>query len=190
MKRILATVIGLSCLFSISALAQKSGQNATITFGIVEAAQSVTLQSEGAGKGAVVGGALGYASGSGKSKSKKRRNAIIGGTAGAALSSTGKSEGKQYTVKVSDGSAIVVVSDQTQIQVGDCVSVEQSGDRANIRRQDSTACDPDYAKAVTQLEDEFVEEANECDAAKQAILDATTKDELDLASAKAEILCN
>ena len=56
--------------------AQKSGMSATVTLGVVQQVERVTLQSTGGGKGAVVGGALGYASGSGKSKSKKRRNAI------------------------------------------------------------------------------------------------------------------
>jgi len=170
------------------ALAQRSGQNATITIGVVQQAQPITLQSTGGGKGAVVGGALGYASGS--SKSKSRRNALIGGAAGAAVSSSGKSEGMQYTVKVGDGSAIVVVSDQTEIQLGDCVTVEQVGDAANIRRQDPAACEVTSEQAVADIQDELIEDAEECAAIKQQIVDAKTQEEIELATTKAKILCN
>jgi len=187
MKRQAILLLTVCSAIALPAQAQRSGQNATITFGIVQQAESVTLQSTGAGKGAVVGGALGYASGG--SRSKSRRNALIGGAAGAALSSSGTSEGMQYAVKVGDA-IIVVVSDQTQIQIGDCVTIEQVGDAANIRRQDPVACEPKSEQAVAEIQDELIEEANECAAIKQQILDATTQEEIELASTKAKILCN
>jgi outer membrane lipoprotein SlyB len=190
MTRRLLFLASLCLVVSMPVAAQKSGMSATITLGVVQQVERITLQSTGGGKGAVVGGALGYASGSGKSKSKKRRNAIIGGAAGAALSSSGKSEGRQYTVKVNDGNLIVVVSDQTEIQIGDCVSVEQSGDMANIRRQDSLACQPEIMAALDDVEEELIEDANECAAVKQEIVNAKTQEEIELATAKARILCN
>jgi len=179
--------VALCVIISQPAVAQKSGQSATVTLGVVQSAERVTLQSTGGGKGAAVGGTLGYASGS--SKSKSRRNALIGGTAGAALSSSGKSEGMQYAVKVGDGSIIVVVSDQTQIQIGDCVTVEQSGDRANIRRQDPLACEDNRVAAMPDVQAEMIDDADKCAAAKQELLDAKTTEELELATAKAHILC-
>jgi len=188
MKRAAIAIVVSTCLVAGLAHAQRQGQSVSIQVGVVQSAERVTLQSEGGGKGAVVGGTLGYASGS--SKSKSRRNALIGGVAGAALSSSGQSQGMQYAVKMNDGSAVVVVSDQTEIQVGDCVTIEQSGDRTNIRRQDPAACDPDYAKVVEELEDELEEEASACDVAKQEILNASNAEEIELATAKAKILCN
>jgi len=110
--------------------------------------------------------------------------------AGAAVASSGRSEGMQYTVQVADGSAIVVVSDQTQIQVGDCVTVGQSGNMANIRRQDPAACQSSSKEVIAEIEDELIEDAEECAAAKQELLAAKTTEELELASAKARILCN
>jgi len=190
MNRLITASLLLAAIVSAPAMAQKKGANVTIQVGVVQSAERVVLDSEGGGKGVLVGGALGYASGSGQSKSKKRRNALIGGAAGGALSSSGRSEGMQYAVKMNDDSIVVVVSDQTEVQVGDCVTVEQSGDRANIRRQDSAACDPDYAAAIEELEDEFEEDAAECAAAKQGILDAKNAEEIELATAKAKILCN
>ena len=190
MKSLNLFILTAMALFSFAASAQRSGQSATVNLGIVQQAEQVTLQSTGAGKGAAVGGTLGYASGSGKSKSKKRRNAIIGGAAGAALASSGTAPGLQYTVRTGDGSVIVVVSDQTEIQIGDCVTVEQVGDKANIRRQDPDACRPSSAPVIEEIEDELLEDANECAAAKQELLAATTQEELELATAKANILCN
>jgi outer membrane lipoprotein SlyB len=188
MKQLTFLLLIVCSAITLPALAQRSGQSATVTLGIVQQAEPVTLQSTGAGKGAVVGGALGYATGS--SKSKSRRNALIGGAAGAAVSSSGQSQGIQYAVKVSDESIIVVVSDQTQIQIGDCVTVEQVGDAANIRRQDPSACDASSREIIEEIEDELIEDASECAAAKQGILNAKTQEELELATAKAKILCN
>lgn len=179
--------IAIALSISFTAAAQKAGQSATVTLGVVQSAERVTLQSTGGGKGAVVGGTLGYASGS--SKSKSRRNALIGGAAGAALSSSGKSEGMQYAVRVGDGSVIVVVSDQTQIQIGDCVTVEQSGDLANIRRQDPLACEQPAVASSPDIQAEFVDDADKCAAAKRELLDAQTQEALELATAKANILC-
>jgi len=173
---------------SVPALAQVSGQNATVRVGIVQQAQPVTLKSTGAGKGLVVGGALGAASGN--SSKKRWRNGIIGGAAGAALASSGQSAGMQYTVKVADGSSIVIVSDQTEIQLGDCVTVEQAGNSANIRRQDPVACQADSAEVVAEIQAELVEDANECAVVKQQIVDAKTQEEIEVAVAKARILCN
>ena len=164
------------------ALAQASGQSTTVNIGIVERAERVTLKSSGSGKGAVVGGVVGYNVGSGKSKSRKRRNAIIGGAIGSGIASSGSSPGMQYTVKVGDGSAIVVVSDQLELKVGDCVSVEQVRDTANIRRQDPAACNPAVKEALHDLQDELIEDANECAAVKQELLNAKTIEEVELAT--------
>ena len=121
--------------------AQKAGQSVKISTGIVENVERVTLQSE-AGTGALVGGALGLLSGSGKSTSKKARNTIIGAGAGGALASAtqGSRNGVAYTVLTTDGNAIRVITDQTEIIKGDCVVVEETGSTTNVRRVTSTAC--------------------------------------------------
>ncbi|MBT8443537.1 MAG: hypothetical protein KJO13_02255 [Gammaproteobacteria bacterium] len=134
MKHWICLSIALGLLVGFPAAAQKAGQNATVTLGVVQSAERVTLQSTGGGKGAVV-------------------------------------------------------SDQTQIQIGDCVTVEQSGDLANIRRQDPLACERPEVAASTDVQAEFVDDADKCAAARREILDATTKDDLELATAKANILC-
>ena len=62
--------------------------------------------------------------------------------------------------------AIVVISDQTEIHVDDCVAVEQAGQNANVRRVADTYCDPASAEVVSNIQDEAMEEAQECAAAK------------------------
>lgn len=175
-----------------SALAQSSGQSARVTMGVVEKADSVTLQNTGEGgtAGTVAGAAIGYNLGSGKSSSKKRRHAIIGGAVGGAVGRSGTTPGMQYSVKFADGSSVVVVSDQVHIKVGECVSIEESRGMTNIREQDPAACDPGAKAAVSELQDEFAEEADECALVKQEILAAQTTEEVELATAKARILCN
>ncbi len=150
MKRLSLLVATLCTMTTLPVLAQVSGQNAVINVGTVQQAKPITLQSTGGGKGAAVGGVLGYAS----------------------------------------GSSIVVISDQTEIQLGDCVTVEQVGNAANIRRQDPVACEAAGKAAVAAIQEELIEDANECAAVKQQIVDAKTKDEIEMATAKAKILCN
>ena len=173
-------------LVTSSGIAQESG----VRMGTIEQAKHITLQSSGAG-GAVAGAALGYNIGSGNSDSKKRRRAVIGGAIGSAAASSSR-PGMEYTVKFVDGSTTTLVSDQTHLTVGQCVSVELMDKSANLREQDPAACNPDpqAQEAVADLQDELAEDAAECAQAKQEIADAKTMDEVEVATAKARILCN
>ena len=183
-----AVILGLP---GAPAMAQKAGQSAKITTGIVEQRQRVELQSE-AGKGAVVGGTLGLLSAGGKSSSKKARNTIVGAAAGGALSGAaqGDRSGMAYTVRTGTGSTIRVVTNQTEVQVGDCVVVEEVNNTANIRRVTATMCETESAKAVAELQPSLNAEANECAQAKQQLVEVTNADDFDLARRKVEILCS
>jgi hypothetical protein len=160
--------------------------------GVIDKAVSVTLQNTGddAGKGAVIGGVIGYNVGSGKSKSKKRRHAVAGGVIGAKAGSSGTDPGMEYTVKLVDGGTVVVVSDQVHLKAGDCVSIEQAKNTTNIREQDPVACNPAAKEALADPQDELAEDADECAQAKQELLDANTTEAVEMASTKARILCN
>ena len=176
---------------SASAFAQSSGQSATVNIGVIEQAESIELQSSGGSAGgAAVGAVIGYNLGSGKSKSKRRRRAVIGGVIGSAAASSGTTPGMQYTVKLDNGSTVVVISDQIQLRVGDCVSVEEASSMTNIRQQDPAACNPEVKEAIADLQDELIEDADECAQVKQELLAAKTIDEVELATAKSRILCN
>ena len=87
--------------------------------------------------------------------------------------------------------AIVIISDQTGIQVDDCVVVENAGGKnANIRRVASTYCDPASADVVAGLQEEMLEEAQECLDAKDELSSADTDDAADQALRKISILCD
>jgi hypothetical protein len=177
---------------SPSAEAQRSGQSISITHGIVTGAKA-TQEKSNAGKGALLGGTLGYATtSSSRSSSSKRKNTALGALAGAGVASAaqGDRSAKEYTVDTGSGTT-VIISDQTEIVVGDCVVIENGGsNNANIRRVDPTLCEPESADVVEELADEMMEEAQECAAAKQELAAAQDDAAFDRAIRKVEILCN
>jgi hypothetical protein len=186
-------LIAVAALLSTAttALAQKSGQSMQIQYGIVVASSYVQEQSD-AGKAALVGGAVGY----GLTRNKSRTTKAAASVAGAALAggakskSEGSREARQYEVQTAS-SKVLIISDQTEIQVNDCVIVENPGNtNANIRRVDPTFCDPASAEVVAELQDEILEEAEECASAKRELAAADTDAAFDRALRKVEILCN
>jgi len=174
-----------------AALAQKSGQSIQIQYGIVVASTYVQEQSD-AGKAALIGGAVGYGLTRNKSRSTKAAASVAGAAlaGGAKSKSEGSREARQYEVQTGSG-RVVIISDQTEIKVDDCVVVENPGNtNANIRRVDKTFCDPASAEVVAELQDEILEEAEECAAAKRELAAADTDAAFDRALRKVEILCN
>jgi outer membrane lipoprotein SlyB len=168
-----------------TAFAQRAGQASSVLTGTVTGAQSVDLNDSNAIKGALVGGAFGAAlTSSNKGSSRKKRNAAIGAVVGGARQSNKTAPGSLYTVTIADASTVQVATEQTEIRVGDgdCVYVEQSGSSANIRRAPDAACAP-AAQEVMQdpaIQAEMQEEASECVAAKQELIDAETDEATDL----------
>ena len=174
-----------------NALAQKSGQSMQIQYGVVVGSSYVQEKSD-AGKGALVGGAVGYGLTRNKSSSKKAAATVTGAALGGAAKnkSQGSREARQYEVQTASGT-VVIISDQTEIQVDDCVRVENPGNsNANIRRVDGAYCDPASAEVVAELKDDALEEANECADAKKELAAAQDDAAFDRAYRKVEILCN
>ena len=169
--------------------AQQKGQSAKISHGVVVGAEKVKLKNNDSLKGALVGGTIAYASTSGGSSSKKRRNTALGATAGGLLGRSPAEEGMLYTVNTGN-SSVQVVTDQTEIHLDDCVVVEETSRGANIRRVSDEVCYPQNQEVVESLESEFQEEAAECAAAKSELAAAKTDAELDRAMTKVSILCN
>lgn len=194
MKHTYSLVIKSVCLFvflSSPLMAQKSGQSIQIQYGIVVASKYVQEKSN-AGKGALVGGAIGLYAGKGKSSGTKFRRATAGAAVGGATTSAvqGNREAREYQVRTATG-VTVIISDQTQIAVDDCVIIETPNKgNSNIRRVASTYCDPASADVVAELQDEMLEEAQECTAAKSELSAAATDDAVDRALRKISILCD
>jgi hypothetical protein len=187
----------LACLLMMvgnTALAQRSGQSISVMHGVVVGAKATQEQSN-AGKGALLGGTLGYATtSSSRSKSSRRKNTAMGALAGAGVASAaqGDRSAKEYTVETASG-MVVIISDQTQIVVGDCVVVENAGgNNANIRRVDRTYCEPASQELVAsdEVQAEMIEEAQECVAAKEELSEAQDDAAFDRALRKMDIFCN
>ncbi|MEM8561790.1 MAG: hypothetical protein AAGF57_06125 [Pseudomonadota bacterium] len=180
-------------LLAVSACAtgQRTGDSTRVNVGIVENKQRVNLQSD-AGRNALIGGALGWALARNQSSGTQAAAAMGGAMVGAGATSAaeGVNQGIQYTVRTSNGSAIRVITDQSEILVGDCVVVEETGNHANIRRQSPALCKPASPQVVAEVQDELQEEASECDAAKERLFEAKTPDEVEVARQVMEILCN
>jgi hypothetical protein len=190
----LTKVAGLSLLLlagSTFALAQKTGDSTRVTVGIVEGKQPVDLKSN-TGRNALIGGALGWGlarnSSSGTQAAAALGGAALGG--GATSRAQGDNMAIQYTVRTSAGSAIQVITDQSEILVGDCVLVEETGNNANVRRKDPAMCKPASKEVMAHVSPELTDDANQCDAAKQRLFAATTTEEVDVARQVMEILCN
>ena len=187
---IVVFVIAELMLTPAPAEAQKKGQSASIQHGVVVKSERVDLSENKAPKGAMVGGTVGLLTGR-SSGYKRRRNAAIGAAAGGLLGAAGSTSqmGMMYTVETGSGE-IKVVTDQTEIHMGDCVVVEVANDRANVRRVNPEVCDPAAAEVVKELNEEFQEEAAECAAARTELAAAKTDAEFDRALMKIDILCN
>jgi outer membrane lipoprotein SlyB len=176
------------------ASAQRSGQSMTVQTGVVIAAQAVNLQSQ-AGRGAVVGGIVGYATTSSRHSSSRRvRNTAIGAGTGALISrrAQGSLNGMQYTVEIGPGTRITVVTDQTQVRVGDCVNVEQAGSgTANVRRVSEALCDAVFSNQVDEEMQAYMDRgADMCLQAKDRMMDAETDEAFETAMRRVKFLCD
>lgn len=184
-------VLCFCTLLSSPLLAQKSGQSIQVQYGVVVASKYIQQQSN-SGKGVLIGGAIGLYAGKGKSSGTKFRRTTAGAVVGGATASAaqGSREAREYEVSTATG-ITVIISDQTQIAVDDCVIIETPNKgNANIRRVAATYCDPASADVVAELQDEMLEEAQECVAAKTELSDAATDDAVDRALRKISILCD
>mgnify|MGYP001822302268 FL=1 len=183
---------GCLLLATQHAFAQRAGQSATVRTGTVTAMRSVDLNDGNAVKGMLVGGAFGAAlTRSSKSSGRRDRNAALGAVLGGAAAASKTRPGRVYTVTTNEGTAIQIATEQTEIRVDDCVFLEESGGTANIRRAPATACDPasqDVMKDAAIIE-EMQEEASECAAAKQELVDADSDEAIDRAVRKVKLLC-
>jgi outer membrane lipoprotein SlyB len=190
----LLLTIAATLVYSGSVFPQRVGQSMSVQTGRVIAAQAVNLQSQ-AGRGALVGGILGYAATSSRQGSSRRaRNTILGAATGGIIASRaqGNLNGMQYTVEIGSGASIQVVTDQTQIRIGDCVTVEQAGSgTANVRRVASALCEAAAGNAIdTDIQTRMNESADMCLAAKERLLDAETDAQIEAAIRRVNILCD
>jgi len=190
-RRVLPHPAWILLLLVIGCQAQSArvGQSSTVRFGTVQRVEQVRLQSDAAA-GALIGGTIGLMA-SGNSRNAPR-NALVGAAVGTAATAAiqGDRMGIAYTVSMLDGSTVRIISDQSEIRVGDCVAIERVGETNNIRRESSAFCARDNQQAVLAVQQQTEAAAAHCEAAKQELVSASTPEAVDVATRKVSLLCN
>ena len=175
----------VSAAFALPSLAQTrrdKNQVIAVAYGTVIGIERVKLESQAA-KGAALGGLVGLAASGGSKRTKRAATgAVVGGVGTKVLE--GSNEAMEYTVRLNSGADVKMITDQTGMRMGDCVSVEQ-GRSGNIRRVSSVHCEARDASPTADHQSE----ADACAKAKDAIATASTDQEFDLAIKKARVLC-
>ena len=118
----------------------------------------------------------------------RHRGLKIGATAaaGAAIQGAATSgEAQEYTVKLVGGGEEKVTTEQDDIRVGDCVSIEQ-GEHANMRRVSSYHCEQSEQSKPPEHHEAS---ANYCQQAKAELAKAETDEDLENAVKKVRVLC-
>ena len=160
-----------------------------VAYGTVESVQQEQMKPAYA-EGSIIGGALGLLASSHYSAGSQVLGAAAGAGLGALVSKETAGTANRFTIRLVNDTTVSVVTDQKNIDAGDCVSVEQ-GDHANIRRVSSSYCNtpashpayPDMHAHVTRI-------SADCAAAKQQLLKATTEQETNIAYKKMQALCD
>jgi hypothetical protein len=184
----------LTWILSLAALGCQTntfrvGQTTSVQFGTVTNVEQVNLQSD-VPAGALVGGTIGLIAGGGGRNAP--RNAMLGAAVGAGATAVaqGSRTGIAYTVRLLNGSTIRIITDQSEIRVGDCVAIERAGETNNIRREHPAYCASQNQQAVQAIQPQTQAIAAQCEAAKDELVKATTPEAVELATTKINLLCN
>ena len=174
----LLLVVSTMVLGGSVALAQQAGQSVMLQYGTVEGVK--TVQDDGKrGAGTAVGGLAGAAI----ARDHRGLGMLAGGLIGGSVQKHHTAGTlNQYTVRLMTSATLVVNSDQNDLIVGDCVTVEQ-GQYTNVRRVSSINCHVDQKPA------HHVEAANNCQLAKDELNSAKTDKEIESAVIKVRTLC-
>lgn len=158
----------------------------TVEYGRITNVRTVETSSGGAqAAGTIIGGALGLASGSGRSSSNRALRGVAGGTVGNRIgAAAGSGTAFEYTVLVGTRT-VTIQTEQGGLRRGDCVSLER-GSLNNIRLEADERCE----QPQRPPNDEEITAAYACDAAKRQLLEANTDEEFDRAERRMRLLCN
>ena len=176
------------------ALAQSS-----VSYGRITAVQMITESDARARTGgAIIGGTLGAAVGSGRSGSNRALGGVGGAFAGSQIGRlASQRQAFEYTILIGGTSTITMITDQAGKRVGDCVAVER-GAFNNLRLVADAKCAPPARQAAapaaappppakpTPAEQR---QSDACVQAKEQLLAADTDDAFDRAERRVRLLC-
>ncbi len=181
------TVVSVALLGAGLLAGNAFAQTSQISYGRITAVRQVDLQNQGAQTtGALVGGLLGVASGSGQSSSNRALRGLGGAAVGGRVAgAAGSTTGFEYTILINGTNTIRMVTNEGGLRTGDCVSVER-GQFNNLRLVDDARCNTPTAPASRAA----AGEADACATATQQVLTATTDAEFDRAERRMRLLCD
>ncbi len=167
--------------FACSAAAQTN-----VSYGRITAVTAVNQSSQGARTGgALVGGTIGAAAGSGRSGSNRALGGIGGAFAGQQIGRLAtQSQAFEYTILLGGTRTVQMVTDQSGLRIGDCVSVEQ-GAFNNLRLVADAKCAAPTPKPTAS----DMREATACDQAKEQLLATNDAEAFDRAERRVRLLC-
>jgi len=176
-------VLAAAALVSLSGL---SLAQSTISYGRITAIRATTVSNARAQTtGALVGGTIGLASGSGQSSSNRALRTLGGGLAGQQVTRLATNEqAYEFTILVGGTSTISMITDQSGFRVGDCVSVER-GAFNNLRMAADAKCAVNAQPSNADLR-----ESEACLSAKEALFEAQTDEAFNVAERRVRLLCN
>lgn len=162
------------------------GYELRVRYAEVEDIDRVKLPSA-APAGAMVGGFTGLILSRNQSTGRQVASGIggaaLGGLATRALE--GDRLGFSYRLRYADNSVSHFITEKGYLQRGDCVSVER-GQYANIRRVANVLCEGGPSVSVDRT---HVRDAEQCHAAKDQLLSATSEQEIEVATRKVAVIC-
>ena len=181
---------------ALAALCGAAWAQTSVNYGRITAATLVTEQNRTAQTGgALLGGALGAASASGRSGGTAALRAAGGMFAGQQIGRIAtQRQAFEYTILIDGTSTVTMVTDEAGLRVGDCVAVER-GQFNNLRLVDDSRCVPRASStgksaAAPKATAADVRQADACIQAKDRLLDAKTDDEFDRAYRRVRLLCS
>ena len=191
----LASVLSATLAFSLVGCASTDPVTQTprneiisVQYGRIENIQQVAMAPD-YGAGALIGGALGLLATATHSGASQVAGAAAGAGLGALIAKESAGSAEKFTVRLVNNSTIDIVTENQDIQLGDCVAVEQ-GQQANIRRVSSVMCStPPSHPAYQTMNNAALQESSQCQAAKQELLQATTTEQTDISYKKMRALC-
>jgi outer membrane lipoprotein SlyB len=168
----------------------------SVTYGRITSVNLVTEQNRAAQTGgAMLGGALGAASGRNRSGGTAALRGAGGVLAGQQLARVAtQRQAFEYTILIDGTSTITMVTDEAGLRVGDCVAVER-GAFNNLRLVDDSRCAPraaaaGKAAAAPKATAADVRQADACIQAKDRLLEADTDEAFDRAYRRVRLLCS
>ena len=116
-------------------------------------------------------------------------SAAAGAGLGALVARETAGSAEKFTVRLVNNSTIDIVTENQDLQLGDCVSVEQ-GQHVNLRRVSAVMClTPASDPAYESMNASAVQESQECQEVKRELLNATTEQATSIAYKKMQAFC-